>query len=157
MAEKLKEKETIRLAHATLTQEGPGHYISRSHGEIVGELRLTTNAITMTETYKGLEYISPSPHGRKLYAIKTDLELTFVFNPETLRLREIQTLGAVYNEFKETDKSIVIRDKIIKDGEEFFHILRFNLDKSSASIQKLLSNSSLKAEREKIKSMRHLA
>jgi len=156
MAERLKEKETIKFAHATLTKQGPGHYISRSHGEVVGELRLAASAITMTETYKGLEYISPTPHGRKLHAIRTDLELTFVYNPETLRTREIRTAGAVYNEFKETDKSIVILDKITKDGEEFFHYLRFNLDESSANIQNLLSNPSLKKEWEKIRSMKPL-
>ena len=157
MAEKLKEKETIKLAHATLTREGPGYYVSRSHGEVVGELHLTANAITMAETYPNLKYISPTPHGRKLHAIKIDLDLTFVFNPETLRLREIQTSGAVYNEFKETDKLVVIRDRIVKDGEDFFFQLRFNLDDCSANIQKLLSNPSLKAEWDKIRAMKPLA
>jgi len=138
---KLKEEE--RPPDVTLSKIDSGVWVAVKEGVGLRGVRITKDEVSMLKAYYG-----EVDEGGKLLHYKGEIEV--VFNPKTLRVKEIRT-PEPYHEFNEKDKLVQISVRAIVDGEVRFIHMMFDLDEQSRQIKELLGGyKQLKNDFEKI-------
>ncbi|MEM3555899.1 MAG: hypothetical protein QXF56_04245 [Candidatus Micrarchaeia archaeon] len=139
---KMKE-EGARVNGGVLFREAPGVYKAREGNPSIHEIHITPNEIRVVKKFSNeIKDKDNSLH----YEGKVEL----IFNPKTLRVKEIQTPKTSYSAFLEEKKSIVITDKVSDDGGGWFINFAFDLDEQSRAMKKLLKQKPLKDDFERI-------
>jgi|GEM_PF-5894162 len=139
---KTKEGE-VRVNGGVLFREAPGVYRAKEGNPSIHEIRITPNEIIVVKKF------SNEIKGEKS-SFHYEGEIHLLFNPKTLRVKEIQTPKTKYSAFLEERKSIVITDKVADEGEGWFLNFAFDLDEHSRIMKELLRQKPLKEDFERI-------
>ena len=144
MVSKVKENDEVRLNSNTLVREKPGVYKAKDEGMTTREVRITLDAIIVC---KAFEQNTKDVHGKPLH-YKGEVKL--IFNPETLRVKEVRTPKTSYSAFLEEKKFIHIIDKVTDDGGGWSVNFLLNLDEQSKVLKGLLAQKPMKDDFERI-------
>jgi hypothetical protein len=152
MVTKLKPVAVLFHDGSILERERLGVFKVKVDSKVVGGLTIAPEGITISVTNPDVLYKSRDEQN----GIFTDSVDKIVLDLETLKVKELQRPKTSYTAHLDGKKEVLVEDRLIANGKEYFHSFVFQLDEGVKMAKDLLKISIIKEDWEKIKAMKQL-